>query len=155
MQVSQVWSNVDKAGLMGHNNDDINANLVRMGKGKFTLKEKFELAVIGVSTKDMQDMALCAKQVVDQDFAGDAKKALTFMRDMNSTNIAHLDFNDMVHQGAAHRLIALRESNPGEFGNVIKANYTNVAELNTALGAPRQQASLAPSTRFRPQTATV
>lgn len=153
MQICDVCKNVEKAGLAKHPNDEINTTLVRMGRGKFSLTEKFELAVVGVKPQEMQDMALCAKQVVDQDFKGDAVKALAFMQQMNNTGISRLDFNTMVHQGTAHRLIALSESDPAAFNKVVSEKYTDIAQLNAALGVPRQQAMLANTTKFAPATA--
>ncbi len=151
MRVEDVIKNVQKAKLLEHSNDEISATLARMGKGKFTLKETFGLSVLGVDKKDMQDMALCAKQVADADFGGDAKTAINFMNQFGNTALAKLDFNQMVHDGAAHQLVVLAKTDPDQFQKIISGSYPDVQSLDKALGvepAPKV-ASAAP--RLQPR----
>jgi hypothetical protein len=148
MLVKDVIKNVQDAKLLNHTDDEINATLARMGKGKFTLKEKFGLAVLGVDTKDMQDMANCAKQVADADFGGDPKAAINFMNQLGNSGLAKLDFNQMVHNGTAHQLIAMSKTDPAQFQRVINGNYPDVKSLDQAIGTPAPKvASAAPQLR--------
>lgn len=134
MKVDDVCATVQKAGFDKKQNAEINATLDRMAKGKFSFTEKFEMGVAGVKGSDMQALAQGAKQIVDNDFRGDARAALAFMKDVQHTGIGKLDFTQIVASGTAHRLIELQKSNPDGFKHLCGGQYPDLASLNRAMG---------------------
>jgi hypothetical protein len=145
MKVRDMWDKIVKAGMPDKSNQEITANLARMAAGKFSLKENFQMALIGTNGHEMQQVAIGAQQIIANDFKGDPKQALAFFNEVQRTGIGHLDFQQLVAGGQADRLAKLRQTDPAGYQRVLAGNYPDPASLGKALGMKLADADAAPA----------
>lgn len=97
----------------------------------------FARLLSGHSSTEADRAGIAAKQLIDQQFKGDAVAFKAFMGRMTNGyahgGAAFLEFGDFVSSGAAPKAIQLERSNPKAFNALLTGTYADINAFNQSI----------------------
>ncbi len=144
--IEKVFSTLGGNDALREPNAQLYADLTRVAQGQFTGTENTAMFFFGIDKGSVQRMAVTCKHLTDTEFKGDAHAAMSFLqRVQQNPSMKKLDFNELVNDGAAHRMIQMSRTDPKGFGQVLQGSYLTPASLLARLTPPPGPAATQPA----------
>jgi hypothetical protein len=135
VSVRELSQDIDSAGLRNKSNEHVDGKLHDAKSGNLPFYEKPVANRYLGGEEGTRRTAANADRLVHENFNGDSKAGLAFLKQTENSKIGKMDFNELVESGAARKLVALQRENPQEFNRIMNDDNAtaNVASLNKAL----------------------
>jgi len=140
--VKDLAKDIGWLGIEKKSNAEITGQLEQFKAGNFSsldsllYSKETAMRFVGVTEPAMQRSAGNALKLINEDFRGDAKAGMNFLKEAQGTkNLGNLDFNELVQKGDAHKLILLKQQNPEKFNDIANGHYASPQDLENDINA--------------------